>query len=138
MFPEGFAYDQHHVGWKYGLFRLGSNIFYSCTKLTNVQLSEIYEITNGMFEYCTSLTSLTLPASAKNIMDAFTDSGLQQLTILSEEPVQLNANKLPETVTAIYVPAGVKEKMEKLAEEDENYAYYWPEEKLALIIELNA
>lgn len=45
--------------------------------------------------------------------------------------------KLPETVTAIYVPAGVKEKMEKLAEEDENYAYYWPEEKLALIIELN-
>lgn len=39
---------------------------------------------------------------------------------------------MPETVTAIYVPAGVKEKMEKLAEEDENYAYYWPEEKLAL------
>lgn len=138
VFPEGFAYDEHHTGWKYGLFRLGGNIFNSCTNLTTVQLSEIYEITNGMFEYCTSLTTLTLPASAKNIMDAFTDSGLQQLTILSEEPVQLNANKLPETVTAIYVPAGVKEKMEKLAEEDENYAYYWPEEKLALIIELNA
>lgn len=137
VFPEGFAFDKHHTGWKYGLFRLGGNIFYSCTKLKTVELSAICEIPNGMFEYCTSLTSLTLPASVQNIMDAFAESGLEQLTILSEEPVQLNANKLPGSVTVIYVPAGVKEKMETLAEQDENFAVYWPREKLDLVQELS-
>lgn len=84
------------------------------------------------------ITHIELPDNLGSIVNyAFAESGLEQLAILSEEPVQLNANKLPGSVTVIYVPAGVKEKMETLAEQDENFAVYWPREKLDLVQELS-
>ena len=120
-------------------FAVCGNLFDGCTALSEVVLSDICEISYRMFRGCTALKEIVLPASVKNVSGyAFEGSGLESLTLLCEEPVYITTAELPDTVKTIYVPEGVKAAIEENAAKDENFAYYWPAEKIALVKELDA
>ena len=135
-FPEGFAFDADHMGWKFGMFRFGDGIFRYCSNLTSVTLSDVCEIPGSTFAGCTSLTSITLPASVKNVsLSAFEESGLTEITILSDTPIQMDTRQLPDTLTKIYVPQGMKSVIEQQIAADENFAVYW-KDSIDLVTEL--
>jgi len=62
-----------------GFSPVGGYAFASCPKLTHVTLREGYRVvTSGMFEYCTSLTTVVFPSTLKTFSDtSFRGSGLK-------------------------------------------------------------
>lgn len=91
------------------LERIGTNAFYNAKKLTSVTFAAGTKLTDGgstpaigdyAFNYCTSLTSLTLPAGD------------------TEAPYTIGSNAFARTaITTLTIPAGVKE--------IKIYAFFW-------------
>ncbi len=138
VFPESFTFDIHTTGWKYGFSKLGGSVFYGCENLTSVTLSNLYEISYEMFRGCTSLTNITLPEGIKiSNSFSFADTGLIEITILSKTPVYFPPDVFPETLEKIYVPAGMKALIEQEIANDSSLEWYWSEERMALLVEMD-
>lgn len=88
--------------------RIGSLAFNGCKLLSFQALpASVKQIDSVAFINCISLTDVTLPAALTQIAYAAFSGcyGMKTLTILAETPPTLGTSALPDSLTAIYVPA---------------------------------
>ncbi len=114
-----------------GLNIEGTNTFLNCDKLEKVTFGEGYTaIGSGMFQSCTALKSIELPAGLKTIGgDAFLESGLTSITIpASVDSIGFSAFSAPNLAT-ITVETGNADfivKDEALYAADKTLLYAFP------------
>lgn len=83
---------------------VGTNVFYGCTNLSYVHLSE--NLTNisgsrqlvGAFQYCTALQTVTIPAGITCLPKTFLNSGVQNIILKAK------STEIPKGANNEYVP----------------------------------
>lgn len=114
FYPDSELHHYPFFGYCYKLEKItlivkgiGEKAFYNCSKLSEVNLSDVVQIQTGAFNGCTSLQNITLPPSIKSLSNAIVNCPLDTITILAKTPPSSSEfNSTIYLTTKLEVPNG--------------------------------